>query len=148
MKPRKPLFGPSPGMGSGDGGQDLRNSTRCHLELIQPTESRKMTPATCSSVWLEEFDASTTGRPKRVGCPASCNPSQSERCSMTETVVSGSPRTMRVLSMYIREKWKYLDKQTVYRTTRSRHSMKIERITSGLRQRTAWIDFGTRPLLP
>jgi len=65
-----------------------------------------------------------------------------------ETVVSGSPRTMRVLSIYIGEKWTYLDKQTVYRTTRSWHSMKIERITSGLRQRTAWIDFGTLPLLP
>src|SRR5579862_9563326 len=103
-----------------------------------------MTPATCSSVWLEGFDAFTTGGPKRFGFPASCNPSQSEQCSMTETVVSGSPRTMRVLSMYTGEEWTYLNKPTVYRATRSWHSMKIERITSGLRQWTAWIDFGTQ----
>src|SRR5580704_12116545 len=106
---RRVLFGPSRNLGSGDGGQDLRNSTGCHLELIQPRESRKMRPATCSSVWLEGFDASTTERPKRFGCPANCNLSPSERCSMTETVVSGSPHTMRVLSTYIGEEWTYLE---------------------------------------
>ena len=75
-------------------------------------------------------------------------PSRREHCSATVTAASGSPCTMRALYMCTVERRKCLDKQTACRAMRSWHSLKIEKIMSGLRLITAWIAFGTLRSLP